>query len=44
MMDIESEKLMQYLEEHKPLGSHILFGVPREVYELSEKFRYVRDM
>jgi len=43
VMDIELEKLKEYLEEHKPLGAHILFGVPKEVYELSEKFKDVRD-
>jgi hypothetical protein len=40
MMDIELEKLMEYLRNNDNLGSYILFGVPKEVYELSEKFRY----
>jgi hypothetical protein len=43
MIDIDLEMLRRDLDKWKrngtPMGSHMLFGVPKEVYTLREKFR-----
>lgn len=39
MLDRPLEGVLEYLHSDTPVGSHILFGVPRVVYALREKFK-----